>query len=543
MRRKCRRGVRSAAPLRLAAGIAGLLIACLAQAQKSAISLAGLDQEIEQIRRDIPNVGVSVAIVRDDKIVYARGFGSKEYGKPDKVDADTVFEIGSTSKAFTAAAVGILVDEGKVGWDDAVVDHLVGFRVRDPWVTRELTLRDALAHRTGLSEGGLFVRAVIDEDQAVRGLDQAPQGGAFRSSFWYSNLMYAVAGKVVSQVSGKRWGEFVQERLFAPLHMTRSATSLYRYWDRQYVTPTFFGSPASDHFNHSDAKDPNVAMPHIIDEHGVTRVMPWQSYENAAPAGAIVSSAKDIGNWLIMHLNGGRFDGRQIVQEKTVEELHALQNASPIEDQFPFDEPQGYALGWFKARYRSSVYLWHTGGIVGFPAYVVLLPREKLGLVVLSNGPTGAGDRYALNEAIGFHIVDRLLGARPRAWGKEYAARIQAAEERARARREKLLAERVKNAPPSVPLEEYVGDYADHERREGRVSVGLQAGRLVLSYAGEGALYGFLDPWNFDVFHFRPPRELGWDDFPVFSLDASGKVASMKAFGTVFDRVKTGSHK
>jgi CubicO group peptidase (beta-lactamase class C family) len=524
-----------------------LFLASIASTQGAAAPSTGLDGEIEGIRKGISHVGVAVAVVEGDAVTYARGFGAREVGKPEKVDADTLFQIGSTSKAFTTAALGILAEEGKVRWDDAVIEHFPEFRVRDPWLTRELTVRDAISHRSGLLGDALFVMAVMDGDEGLRQLRYAEPTAAFRDSFVYSNPMYAVAGKVVARASGMSWGKFVQERLLSPLRMTRSGPSPYQFWDPQYVAPTFLGRASAARYSHTDAKDPNVAMPHVLDESGGVRVLAWQSYDNAAAAGSIVSSARDMGNWVILHLNGGRFEGRQVLREETVRELHRTQNPHTFPaDPFPLDgTPEGYAMAWSKARYRGGMHLSHSGGIYGFPAYVAMLPQSRIGVVVLSNGPTLPGDMSVLHKAIAFHVFDRLLGVKPRPWGAEFSARARASAADAKAAQEKLLARRMPNAPPSLPIGQYAGGYEDLQAHNGRVSVRVEGERLHLSFAGEGAFSGFLEPWHHDVFRFHHRRGPDWtafwadDDFPAFVLGADGEVVSMNFLDATFSRVSS----
>lgn len=503
--------------------------------------LADLGRYIEQTRSQLENVGVAVAVVKDDKVVFAQGFGVREQGKAARIGPDTLFQIGSTTKAFTTAALGILVDEGKIRWDDPVIDYLPGFQLQDPWLTRHLTIRDTVTHRSGITDSPYFAYAVMDADTALDQLRYIPSQYAFRDSYHYSNLMYVVAGKIVAAASGMSWNEFVEQRLLQPLRMKRSGTTAYEFWNARYIAPTFWGSAAASRYSHADARDANVAMPHFVDVQSTPHVIAWQSYDNAAAAGTIVSSADEMANWLILHLNQGAFAGRQLLQADTVEELHAVQNLHCVCG-FPFadsTEPvQGYAMGWVRTRYHDQALLAHGGGILGFPAYVAMIPGQRMGVVVLANSSkVDAGDRYALHKAIALRAFDQLLDTASRDWNLEFLARAKQAEADARSRQEERQRSRLLNAPPSLPLEHYAGDYEDRLLHSGRVKVRVADGQLTLSFDGQGAFSGFLDPWHHDVFRLRLKVPVDPDQFPGFVIDPAGKVASMSFLDRTFDRL------
>jgi CubicO group peptidase (beta-lactamase class C family) len=494
---------------------------------------------IEQVRADLGNVGVAVAVVHGDRVVFSQGFGVKEYGKPDKVGPDTLFEIGSTTKAFTPATLAILVDAGKLRWDDPVIDYLPGFQLQDPWLTRHLTVRDTVTHRSGIPDTPYFVLAAMSGEEAVRQLRYIPAEAEFRDSYRYSNLMFGVAGQIVAAVSGMSWQEFVKQRLLQPLQMSRSGASPYEFWDAKYVAPTFQGSAAVSRYSHKDARDGDVAVPHVISDGGTPQMIPWQSYDNAAGAGAIVSSANDMAHWIVMNLNEGRFEGRQILSPEVVKELHATQNLRGGDSRFPFEDAwEGYAMGWNSSRYHERRLLTHGGGIIGFPAFVALMPQEKIGVVVLANSDqAAAGDNQALRKAIALRAFDDLLSQPRREWGREFLARAQRAGAERKEREKSWLASRIPNAPASLSLDRYVGDYADQRLQSGPVKVKLVDGQLSLSFAGEGAYSATLEHWHHDVFRLlRKGRGETWG-FVSFAVDVTGKVASLAMFDGTFDRL------
>jgi CubicO group peptidase (beta-lactamase class C family) len=513
-----------------------------AEAPSGKQALAGLSHYIERVRSDWRNVGLAVAVVQGSEVIYAHGFGLRQVGKAAAVDQDTLFQVGSTTKAFTCAALSILVDEGKLRWDDAVTDYVPTFALQDAWLTQNLTIRDTLSHRSGISDRNYFATlGVMSSNEVVRELRYIAPEARFRDSYRYSNWMYAAAGKVIEATSGMSWHDFVRRRLLEPLVMSRSGTSPFEFWDAPYVTSTFLGSAPAGVVSPGHARDSNVAMPHVLDDSGSVVIVPWQSFDNAAAAGSIVSSAADMAHWVVMHLNEGRFENRQVLAKEAVQELHALQNLYVDVSEFPFaDTKEGYAMGWRRAIYRGRTYLAHSGGIVGFPAYVALLPDAKVGVVVLSNGPKVVRDDYTLNKAIVLWAVDRLLGAPSRDWRREFLSRAQKAQQDTQSEEEQLQQARLQNSPPSLSLAQYAGIYEDSHAVAGRVSVRLERGQLVLSFPGDGAFSASLEHWHQDLFRLRSnpasAHALG-PQFAVFALDPAGKVISLSAFDATFQRL------
>lgn len=519
-------------------------------------SLAGADDYIARALVDWKATGLGVAAICASEVVYARGFGAREVGQASRIDADTLFQVGSTSKAFTTAALGILVDEGKLRWDDRVIDHVPWFRLEDPWVTQALTVRDTVIHRSGISGDIYFVLRSMESDETVRRLRHASCTQAFRHCFLYSNSMYAVAGEIIKAVCGNTWGKFVKERLLEPLRMGRSGTSPNEFWDARYIAPAFFGAAPARDCGIGQARDRNVAMPHCWDDEGTVGVLPWQSYDSASAAGSVVSSAAEMANWLIMHVNEGRFAGRQILESATIRELHAPQNLCLAQQartdsnlfQFPLTEDTcAYAMGWFRGMYRDQLHLSHSGGMLGFPAYAAFMPERKIGVAVLANGPQPARDEYAINKAIGFYILDRLLGEPRRDWSEEFLARSRALRSAAQREEEELQRSRIVDSLPCAPLATYAGVYEDRTGDSGPVTVTLLNGRLQLSFPGAGAFSAWLEPWHDGLFRIHASAEVdrvldsgGLERrFVEFAFDAWGRVRSMRAFDATLARAPT----
>jgi len=510
----------------------------LAKASAPQGPLDGLDRYIEQALTDWKIPGAAVAVVHGDRIIYAKGHGVKEIGDPDKVDENTLFQIGSTTKAFTTGALGILVEEKRLRWDDPVITYLPDFQLHDPWITRMLTIRDTVTHRSGFLDYSGPALEIIDAAEALRRMRYRSLPGAFRDSYNYSNLMFGVAGTVIERASGMTWGAFVKARLFEPLAMRRSGTSPYDFWDTKYVSPTFLGTAPAGAVGRQDSRDPNVAMPHTLQD-GPARVIPWQSYDNLAAAGSIVSSVADLSNWLILHLNGGGFQGRQVLKADTISDLHSPQNLRDP-SRYPFDEGSGsYASGWRRQTYRGETNLSHGGGILGFPAHVFIMPHRKVGVVVLANGRTPTTDDYEIpnfdhylfHKTIALWIFDRLMAAPPTDWRRHYLKQLSDHEKRLQEREASLRASRLQDAGPTLDLTRYTGEYEDRSRLLGRMRISVENRRLVLRFPGDGAYSAYLDHWHRDVFRLESLGVRFRRGFVDFAIGPNGEVASLNALG------------
>lgn len=509
----------------------------------SAAVSAAIDEHLQRVRSDWTNVGLAVAVVRQGDVIYSRGFGTRQYGRSAPIDEHTLFQIGSTTKAFTAAALGTLVDENRLSWDDPVTLHLSDFQLRDPWLTQNLTVRDVLAHRSGVVGSFYPSLALMKQDAVVFQARHLEPEARFRDSYRYSNLMYAVAGKLLEATSGSSWGEFIRNRILAPLRMTHSGVSPYEFWANSHIAPTFLGSAPSGTPSCTDSYNSNVAMPHVYGENGSLLTLPWQSYDNAAAAGALVSCAADMANWLVVNVNGGRFDGKQLLSRRTLGDLHSTQNLHIDATTLPFEEsPETYTMGWRRGLYRGCVHLAHGGGITGFPAYMAVLPDQKSGIVVLSNGPVIGGS--AFHKAIAFGVFDHVLGLEPRDWNQEFLHRVRTTQLEAQQAEENRLRSRLPERPPTLSLESYTGTYEDTQVGSGPVLVALEGGELWLRFPGDGAFSCRLEHWHGDIFRIRAipgvrdVLEMLEQRFVSFGVDPYGQVSSMSVFKASFQRVR-----
>ena len=432
--------------------------------------------------------GVSIAIVKNDQIVFARGYGVRKLGDPAPVDEKTLFAIGSSSKAFTATSIGMLMDEGKLKWDDPAAKYLPGFQLFDPYATREMTVRDLLCHRSGLERGDLlWYGSDLNRDEIVRRVRYLKPTWSFRGMFGYQNIMFLAAGQIIPSVTGKSWDDFVRDRIFIPLGMTSSSTSIKEL-----------------------SKSNNVATPHAKIDEKVT-IIPWRNIDNIAPAGSINSNVVDMAQWARLHLGEGKYQGKQLVSSGTVKEMHTSQTIIRTEGiwekLFPEAHFLTYGLGWFLQDYHGRKVIQHGGNIDGMSALVAMMPEEKLGVVVLTNlnGTT-------LPTVLANTIFDWYTKSPPKDWSTELFKSIKALEDVQTAAEKKKEEARVAGTSPSLALDKYAGVYKDDMYGEAKVTV--KDGKLVASYGS--AFAGDLEHWHYNTFRIRwRDRTLGKGFFDI----------------------------
>jgi CubicO group peptidase (beta-lactamase class C family) len=469
--------------------------------------LKEIDEYAAKAGREWQVPGFAVAIVKDDKVVFAKGYGVRELGKPERVDPDTLFAIASNTKAFTAAALALLVDEGKLSWDDPVTKHLPGFQLHDPFTTRELTVRDLLSHRSGLATFGgdlLWYETNYPRAEIIRRVRHLKPATSLRSAFGYQNIMFIAAGEIVPAVTGKSWDDFLRERLFAPLRMTRTTTK---------------------HAVLMSA--PNVATPHN-ELDGRVRVIDYGNVDNAGGAGAINSSVREMAEWLRLQLGRGRYEGKQIFNAPRSREMwtpHTVMSGiSEAAERFnPTVHFNLYGLGWGLNDYHGRLVVWHGGGLDGMTSRVALLPEENLGVVVLTNSET------SLSNVVSNKTFDVFLGLPKRDWSADYLARTKANRERAAAEAKKLEEARVPNTRPSLALSAYAGNYAGPMFGDARVTE--EGGRLVVRLVPSPNFVGDLEHWHFDTFRIKWREGVVYPfprGFVTFVLDPQAKVTEMK---------------
>jgi CubicO group peptidase (beta-lactamase class C family) len=448
-------------------------------------------------------------VVHDGRVVFERGYGVLELGATAAVDEHSLFAIGSTTKALTAALVGMLVDEGRLAWDDPVIDHLPGFRLKDPVATREVRVRDLLTHNAGLPNADyLWYEQDHTTEEIVRRLRYVEPAYSLRSEFVYQNVMYAAAGELIEAVSGRDWGELVRERIFAPLGMTRSTTTLAETRDRS-----------------------GVARPHDLVD-GRLAVIENASVDPVAPAGSIWSSVHDMAQWMRFLLAGGvTEDGRRLLSEPVLAELFTPQAMVGPEDFYPtarLTAPHWttYGLGWFQADYEGRRVDFHTGSIDGMVAICALIRDQGLGVYVLANR-----DHAELRHALMYRVLDLYGGRPPRDWSADllelYAGLAEERREAQRAAAER----RVEGTTPSLPVERYAGTYRDP--LYGEVEVAAEDGQLAVRY---GRRVGRAGHWHYDTFEVRWQARWRGESSARFVVDRTGAVAELELDGLRFSR-------
>lgn len=448
--------------------------------------------------------GIALAVVKDGRVVCARGFGVKKLGSTEKTDARTLFVIASNTKLFTALALGLLVEEGRLAWDAPVIDYLPGFCMWDPFVTRELSVRDLLVHRSGLGLGAgdllWWPPSTYTRKEIVRRLRFIKPATSFRSAYAYDNVLYLAAGELIEAVSGKTWEEFVAERIVRRLGMT--ATTVH-------AAATGQGG--------------NEAWPHARIDGVVRPVAPFAS-DNTDPAGGIRSSAEDICRWLLVRLNNGRLaDGTRLFSEQTAKELTTLVTPIPIPTPAPELVPlkanfRGYALGVGVQDYRGRLVLTHTGGMPGYLSRITLLPELDLGVAVFTNQESG--DAF---NAITWRIVDHYLKAPATDWIEAFRKVRARLDEENSATLKKAVAARASGSQPSLPLEKYCGTYRDSWY--GDIAIAMEDGKAVMRFSHTPGMVGDLEHWQHDTFIARwRDRELRADAFVAFALNPDGSI-------------------
>lgn len=463
-----------------------------------------LDSYIARAMQTFEVPGLSVAIVKEGRAVVAKGYGVRKMGEPNLVDENTLFGIGSNTKAFTSALLASLVDEGKLSWDDKVYERLPGFQMYDPYVSHEMTIRDLLTHKSGmgLGEGDLLFwpHSTYTRDEIIYRLRFMKPKSSFRSQFAYDNLMYIAAGQIVATITGKSWEENVRERIFTPLGMKTSN-----------LTNTDW--KPGDNYGWPHSKLPGRIQP--ID---------FVALDNAGPAGSINSSAAEMSRWMFLQLDRGKFpdSDRRLFSVKQSKEMWSSQTILPIPEPPPSlaaltPNFQDYGLGWFLRDYRGHKLVGHSGGVAGFVSRVQLVPDLQLGIVILTNTESDGADSSIL-----YHVLDYYLGAPPSDWITAYHE-VEVAREKAAAEvMAKQAAARPTGATPPLPLGKYAGVYRDDWY--GTSTIKLAEGKLVFTLDRTPNAIGDLEYWQYSTFkaHWRD-RKIE-DAFLTFALNPDGTI-------------------
>ncbi|HVJ83853.1 MAG TPA: serine hydrolase [Planctomycetia bacterium] len=492
--------------------------AALALAANSARAELNIDEVALKAMAKFEVPGMAVGVVKDGKLIFAKGYGVRKLGEAAPVTPQTLFGIASNTKAFTAAALAMLVDEGKIGWDDPVCTRLPSFQLYDPIVTREITLRDLLTHRCGLGLGAgdlmFFPPTKLSRSEILAKLRHVKPNTSFRSKYAYNNLMFLAAGEVIPAVTGKSWDDFIAERIFKPLGMTASCTNFKNY------------GPTT-----------NAAYPHALDG-SVLRSVPLSPLDNNAACGGINSNIEDAAKWTAAMLAGGKTpSGARLVSEKQAKEMWSAQTVVPIADPpAPVAATKAnfaaYGLGWFLTDYRGVKLCYHTGGLAGMVTRITLVPDKNLALLVFTNQEVG----HAF-QAVTYSLLDEHLGTPTKTdWVEAFAAAKKIKDDEANAKVAKAAAGRSAASKPSLPLAKYALTLRD--AWYGDVFVTEEKGKLRIKFSHSPELVGSLEHWQYDTFVARwDNRTLLADAYLTYSLNPDGSIerAKMEAVSPLTD--------
>jgi CubicO group peptidase (beta-lactamase class C family) len=478
------------------------------------IDPAAIDAIVKNAMRAWQVPGVAVALVRGDEVVYLKGFGVREQGGTQPVTADTLFAIASTSKAFTTTAIAMLVGDGKMSWDDPVSKYVEFFRLNDPLADKNVTLRDLVTHRTGLSRHDLlWYGSPWSREEIMHKIAHVKPTQPFRSAYQYQNIMFLTAGYAVGKASNSTWEDVVSKRIFEPLGMAGANFST-----RDVVR-------ADDH-----------SSPHLR-KNGKVEVIPWLNIDNVGPAGSINAGVRDLSKWLRFQVGDGTFEGKRLIAANRLKEAHSPQMVIPMDGSSgvptftraanPETNMMSYGLGWVIQDYRGQLLVSHGGSINGFRSQVALLPKQNVGLVVLSNLGMNS-----LPEAVRNSIVDLALDAPKKDWTALFLAQNRKGEATQKARDKQREAKRRQGTKPSLELKEYTGAY--EEPAYGKASIVLENGQLLVQWSSYKLK---LDHFHYDTFTAKGEGIL--ENRPlVFILGADGTVERMTFLDQEFKRVR-----
>ncbi len=457
---------------------------------------SALDAYVARAVADWGEPGLSIAVVEDGRVTFEKGYGMRGGPHDGAVDANTLFQVGSVTKAFTSAAVAMLVDERKIGWDTRVIDVLPGFRMYDPWVTREIRIRDLLCHRSGLPAfaGDMMAfGSTLTRDEIVRRIRFLKPASSFRTRYAYSNLMFVAAGAVVAAASGESWDEFVASRIFTPLGMTSTTTSAAVL-----------------------AASLNAARPWAR-VNGVNVPVERRNAGNIAPAGGISSSAHDLAQWMLLQLGGGEFNGRQLFSKAASRQMWTVQTPIATTPEPDGWEPmfRGYGLGWNLSEYRGHKIVYHGGALIGMTSLVMMVPDRRLGVVVLTNG------ELPIQRGLARRVIDAYLGAPQRDWSGEALQRFRASE-----KAEKATPQVAPAPATAIPAADCAGTYVSDAL--GELSIKAVNGRLAVRLPVLPRATGEAEPWRLDTWRVT------WQDvtlpktFLSFDVLPDGRVDGVK---------------
>ncbi len=450
----------------------------------SQVDIKKLSKYIDSCRVEWNIPGMAVTIIKDDQVVMMEGFGVREAGKNEAVTPQTMFGIASLTKAFTSAALAQLNDKGLISWDDKVTKYIPYFKMYDPWVTDEMTIRDLLCHRSGLTtfSGDLLWHSTkYSREDIIRRIQYLKPTYGFRDGYGYSNLMFLTAGQIIPVVTGKSYDDYIKENLFVPLGMKNTNTSI-RYMKN--------ASPNSN----KDAYG-NIAIPHV-EKDGKMVPIRFVSWDNIAPAGGINSTSEDMVNWLKLFLDEGKFNGKEILSEQALNDVWSSHNILPLDrfdkQMFPSMHFHNYGFGWDLFIFHGRKVINHSGGLDGMVLHLCVVPEENLGFVILTNS-----SNY-LPYALTYKLLDEFFNTKGLDYPRTLLSLIKRNQEYDKAELAKQEKERAKDSKPSLPLEKYCGKYCGE--LYGCATISMLNNELSLQFEPAPEFKTGLKHWQYNTF-------------------------------------------
>ncbi|HEY6347803.1 MAG TPA: serine hydrolase [Candidatus Angelobacter sp.] len=472
-----------------------------AQAQGST-ALSGFDDFVAQAMKDWKVPGVGVAIVQGDKVILLKGYGYRDVEKKLPVTANTLFSIGSITKSFTVSTLGMEMDEGKVDWDKPVREYLPGFRMFEPTVTEQLTIRDMVTHRSGLPRHDLvWYTSDFSREDLIRRLQYLELSKPLRYTFQYNNLMFMTAGYIAGKLDGVIWEDAIRKRILTPLGMNGTT---YSYKDSQNSTDFAFG--------YRKGRDLKAEVKRIpFDAQCPDRCA-------MGPAGEINSSANDMSRYLLFHMNLGKFEGKQLLSADNASQMQTPQMVIQGQPDYKELSEGSYGMGFFIAGYRGHKQVEHGGNIDGFSAELAFLPNERIGVVVLTNM-----DGTPLPSIVAWNVFDRMLGMDPVPWSKRFLdaeTKGKQAEEEAK---NKGYVGRVLGTHPSHELADYSGDYENPGYGIVSIAPDTDGFKMKFNKVSETLKHYQYDSFQVPENPFDPFEKL----IITFQIDSNGEIGSL----------------
>lgn len=492
--------------------LATLLLFTAQNLFSQALSSAQIDSVVNKSMSIRPNAGIAVVVVKDNQIVHIKGYGVTSISSKEKVDENTLFAIASNSKAFTSAALAILVDQGKIKWQDKVVDFVPEFKMYDPYVTANFTIQDLLTHRSGLGLGAGDLMFFPDGGDftihdVLKSFQYQKPVSAFRTKYDYDNLLYGVAGEVVARVSGMKWSEFVETAIMRPIGMQRTAAVYTRLKDKS-----------------------NLALPHSTVNGKLVELKSYSNYDESFSAAAgVFASVNDLSKWLMLHLNNGKLGDKQLISVKNHNELWKPQtniNFSVIPSKPYKSHFRSYGLGWNLSDKNGFIVAEHTGGMPGMLSRTIIIPELNVGIVVLTNTDPGG---YSF-LTIGSQIMDGYLGVEKTDWIADADKRLKKRESESDSVTTAAWKTVAKANTKNLNKENFIGTYQDNWF--GKVNIALKDGKLWMKSIRSPKLNGEMFFYKANTFAVKwEYQDMPCDAFAMFTLDENGKAIAIKMKG------------